>query len=146
MLCTRPTPEPRPVFRVPTYAIYLSVLKKKELVHTYRTVGSSSTAPRSCTSLLLTLNFDSSVIKFWLEISVLNGLETSMEGSRQRPMTSRYVLIIGDDVFYRGDEQGDWSDHLLSHLCRNAKTSYRLKSIHGHISPFSLILVGLDRD
>jgi hypothetical protein len=30
-------------------------------------------------------------------------LETSMEGTRQRPLTSRYVLVIGDDVFYRGD-------------------------------------------
>jgi hypothetical protein len=61
-------------------------------------------------------------------------------------MTSRYLLIIGDDVFCRGDKQGDWSDHYLPHLmtCRNAKTSYRLKSIHGHTSHFSLILVGLD--
>jgi hypothetical protein len=29
-----------------------------------------------------------------------------MEGTRQRPMTSRYMLIIGNDVFDRGDEQG----------------------------------------
>jgi hypothetical protein len=87
---------------------------------------------------------DSAVNKLWLEISELISLETSMEGTRQRPMTSRYVLIIGDDAFCRRDKQGDWSDHYLSYLmtCRNAKTSYRLKSIHEHISPFSLILSG----
>jgi hypothetical protein len=34
-------------------------------------------------------------------------LGTSMEGTRQRPVTSMDVLIIGDDVFCRRDKQGD---------------------------------------
>jgi hypothetical protein len=50
-----------------------------------------------------------------------------MEGTRQRLMTSRYMLITGDDTFGRRDGQGDGSDHYQSHLmtCRNAKTSHR---------------------
>jgi hypothetical protein len=31
----------------------------------------------------------------------------SMEGTRQGPVTSMDVLIIGDDVFCRRDKQGD---------------------------------------
>jgi hypothetical protein len=34
-------------------------------------------------------------------------LKTSMKGTRQRPVTSMDVLIIGDEVFCRRDEQGD---------------------------------------
>jgi hypothetical protein len=34
-------------------------------------------------------------------------LKATMEGTRQRPVTSMDVLIIGDYVFYRRDEQGD---------------------------------------
>jgi hypothetical protein len=64
-----------------------------------------------------------------------------MEGTCQRPMCSSQVMTSFVEVTNRVIDQ-------MSHLMtsRNAKTSYRLKSIHGHISPFSLILVGLDRD
>jgi hypothetical protein len=34
-------------------------------------------------------------------------LKTSMKGTRQRPVPSMDVLIIGDDAFCRRDEQGD---------------------------------------